>query len=173
MLSPLEIPLQARVLIVSTSADSCKGVTGLENFEGHQAATQSYRSNVGGATYVNQVQIPTVKVKPQPQTWIHMSTVGWAKKNGTLNIPSYSDGGPNDSETQNKIIEAIQEEQNRVYKQNQILLGKIRNPDSPVRKNYDMDQSDAGEIEESFYNFKQLEDDVIKYLIEKIVAMRE
>ena len=36
-----------------------------------------------------------------------------------------------------------------------------------------MDESDAGEIEESFYNFKQLEDDVIKYLIEKIVAMRE
>ena len=31
-------------------------------------------------------------------------------------MPSYSEAGPNDAGTQNKIIEAIQEEQNRVYK---------------------------------------------------------
>lgn len=36
-----------------------------------------------------------------------------------------------------------------------------------------MDESEEGEIEETFYNFRQLEDDVIKYICEKIVAMRE
>jgi|TARA_B110000305_G_C19445389_1_gene644506 hypothetical protein len=36
-----------------------------------------------------------------------------------------------------------------------------------------MDDSEEMETEEVFYNFRQLEDDVIKYLIEKIVAMRE
>ena len=62
---------------------------------------------VGGATYINQVTAPSVKVKPQPQTWVHMAQTKWAKNNNAANIPSYSDGGPNDSETQNKIIEAI------------------------------------------------------------------
>jgi hypothetical protein len=51
-----------------------------------------------------------------------MAQAKWCRQNNTTNIPSYSDGGPNDSETQNKIIEAIQEEQNRVYQQDQKLL---------------------------------------------------
>ena len=48
-----------------------------------------------------------------------MAQVNWTRANNTGNVASYSDGGPNDSETQTKIIESIQEEQNRVYKQDQ------------------------------------------------------
>lgn len=58
-------------------------------------------------------------MEAQPETWIHMAQVDWVRKNRTDQIPSYSDGGPNDSETQNKIIEAIQQEQNRVHEHNQ------------------------------------------------------
>jgi hypothetical protein len=94
---------------VVSKSDSFQGIAGLEHFEGYT------RSNVGGATFVNH-NVPSVKVKPQPQTWVHMAQVKWTRENNASNIPSYSDGGPNDSETQNKIIEAIQEEQNRVYK---------------------------------------------------------
>jgi hypothetical protein len=65
MSSPLEIPIDARILVVSKT-ENFVGITGLDQFEGHAAATQSYRSMVGGATYVNQVSAPTVKVKPQP-----------------------------------------------------------------------------------------------------------
>jgi hypothetical protein len=54
-----------------------------------------------------------------------MAQVKWTRENKAANIPSYSDGGPNDSETQNKIIEAIQEEQNRVYKQDKVLLNAL------------------------------------------------
>lgn len=60
---------------------------------------------------------PTIKVKPQPETWVHMAQVKWVRNNATDKIPSYSDGGPSDLETQSKIIEAIQEEQNRVHQQ--------------------------------------------------------
>jgi hypothetical protein len=52
MTSPLEIPIEARIIVVSKS-DTFRGITGLDQFEGHAAATQSYRSMVGGATYVN------------------------------------------------------------------------------------------------------------------------
>lgn len=117
MLSPLDLPIQARILVVSKT-DDFNGIRNLEKFEGI-ATTQSLRSNVGGATYVNQVQAPTVRVKPQPATWVHMAQVNWTRANNTGNVASYSDGGPNDSETQTKIIESIQEEQNRVYKQDQ------------------------------------------------------
>jgi hypothetical protein len=55
-----------------------------------------------------------------------MAQAKWCRQNQTTDIPSYSDGGPNDSETQNKIIEAIQEEQNRVYQQDLKLLKGIR-----------------------------------------------
>lgn len=98
MRSPLEIPIQSRIIVVSKS-DSFQGIEGLEHFEGYT------RSNVGGVTFVNHA--PSVRVKPQPQTWVHMAQVKWTRQNGASNIPSYSDGGPNDSETQNKIIEAI------------------------------------------------------------------
>ena len=57
-----------------------------------------------------------------------MAQVNWTRANNTGNVPSYSDGGPNDSETQTKIIESIQEEQNRVYKQDQQLLGSLGRP---------------------------------------------
>lgn len=58
-----------------------------------------------------------------------MAQAKWCRQNNTTDIPSYSDGGPNDSETQNKIIEAIQEEQNRVYQQDLQLLNQIRDPE--------------------------------------------
>jgi hypothetical protein len=44
-----------------------------------------------------------------------MAQVKWASQNKASTIASYSENGPNDSENQNKIIEAIQNEQNRVY----------------------------------------------------------
>jgi hypothetical protein len=36
-----------------------------------------------------------------------MAQVKWTRKNLTDGIPSYSEGGPNDIEVQNKIIDAI------------------------------------------------------------------
>lgn len=114
MKTPLQLPLQCRIMIVSKSEEFA-GLKGREHFESRPAAT---RQNVGGATYVN-AQRPTIKVKPQPETWVHMAQVKWVRNNTTDKIPSYSDGGPSDLETQSKIIEAIQEEQNRVHKQDQ------------------------------------------------------
>jgi len=116
-----------------------------------------------------------------------MAQVKWAKANATDKIPSYSDGGPNDSETQNKIIEAIQEEQNRVYKQDQRLLHQIRDEGTGAGSRSDLQQMDgdadreeedntarqAEEIDGEVYEYAQLEDDIIKYICEKIVAMRE
>ena len=71
MFSPLDLPIQARIMVVSKNDEFC-GISGLERFEGI-AAMQQLRQNIGGATYVNQVQVPTVRVKPQPQTWVHMA----------------------------------------------------------------------------------------------------
>ena len=104
MLSPLDIPIQARIIVVSKN-EEFYGVRNLEKFEG--APAQQMRQNIGGATFVNNVNVPTVKVKPQPQTWLHMAGVNWTRKNPTANVPSYSDGGPNETETQTKIIESI------------------------------------------------------------------
>lgn len=56
MRSPLDIPIQCRIIVVSKS-EEFQGVAGLENFDGFT------RSNVGGATFVNH-NVPTVKVKP-------------------------------------------------------------------------------------------------------------
>jgi len=112
MKTPMHLPLQCRIIVVSKTEEFA-GITGLEDFDSHATAT---RQNVGGATYVNATR-PTIKVKAQPETWVHMAQVKWVRNNATDKIPSYSDGGPNDSETQNKIIEAIQEEQNRVHLQ--------------------------------------------------------
>jgi len=50
MLSPLDLPIQARILVVSRGEEFC-GIRNLEKFEG--VPTQSLRENVGGATYVN------------------------------------------------------------------------------------------------------------------------
>ena len=57
-----------------------------------------------------------------------MAQVHWTQKNSTAKVASYSEGGPTDFETQNKIIESIQEEQNRVYRQDQHLLKSLANP---------------------------------------------
>lgn len=38
MSSPLDIPIEARILVVSKQ-DTFKGITGLDQFEGHAAAT--------------------------------------------------------------------------------------------------------------------------------------
>ena len=178
MLSPLDLPIQARILVVSRGEEFC-GIRNLEKFEG--VPTQSLRENVGGATYVNQVQAPSVRVKPQPQTWLHMAGVNWTRKNPTANVPSYSDGGPNDSETQTKIIESIQEEQNRVYKQDQQLLSCLTNPIAEVPGEHggrgqedSIADHDAGATPGAApYDYKELEDDIIKYICEKIIAMRE
>lgn len=109
-----------------------------------------------------------------------MAQVKWAKANATDKIPSYSDGGPNDSETQNKIIEAIQEEQNRVYKQDQLLLEQLKEGEDREEgdSQYSMDAGETASEKEKRppippYEYKQLEDDIIKYICEKIVAMRE
>jgi hypothetical protein len=56
-------------------------------------------------------------------------------------------------------MHAIQEEQLRVYAQDQGLL-----------KNFKCQDPESTECD---YKFKQLEADLIKYICEKIVAMRE
>lgn len=94
MKTPMDLPLQCRIMVVSKTEEFA-GLAGLEHFDSRGAAT---RQNVGGATYVN-TNRPTIKVKPQPETWVHMAQVKWARKNATDKIPSYSDGGPNDAET--------------------------------------------------------------------------
>ena len=74
------------------------------------------RTRAGGATYVSRA-IPEIKVKPQPETWVHMAQMNWAKNNPTDNYQTSYEGSAaaNDGETQTKIIEAIQAEQERVY----------------------------------------------------------
>ena len=51
MLSPLEVPIQARIIVVSKT-ENFEGLRNLEKFEGI-ATTQSLRSQVGAATFVN------------------------------------------------------------------------------------------------------------------------
>jgi len=111
-----------------------------------------------------------------------MAGVNWTRKNPTANVPSYSDGGPNDSETQTKIIESIQEEQNRVYRQDQQLLSCLGNaiPEVPGEQSLGgQDEAAATEHDAAStpdgdgYEYKELEDDIIKYICEKIIAMRE
>jgi hypothetical protein len=153
--SPFDLPLECRILLVSTS-EEFTGVTGLESFSS-SSVTQT-RANVGGATYVSSVQVPTIKVKPQPQTWVSMAQARWVAGNTTSKVASYSDAAT-DSEAQKKIMHAIQEEQLRVYAQDQGLLNNFKCQDP--------------ESTESSYKFKQLEADLIKYICEKIVAMRE
>ena len=98
-----------------------------------------------------------------------MAQVKWVRNNATDKIPSYSDGGPSDLETQSKIIEAIQEEQNRVHKQDQQLLRQLAESDAQKENDGDEDEDE----EEEEYEYKKLEDNIIKYICEKIVAMRE
>jgi len=74
-----------------------------------------------------------------------MAGVNWTRKNPVANVASYSDGGPNDGDTQTKIIESIQEEQNRVYKQDQQLLSVIGStPLSAIPESTPMDMHDNG-----------------------------
>jgi hypothetical protein len=68
----------------------------------------------------------------------------------------------------------MQGEQNRVYQQNQQLLQSLNNPQQPSQA--DVDSPFQGEQEistEPPYPYKQTEDEVIKYICKKIVAMRE
>lgn len=55
---------------------------------------------------------PEIKVKPQPETWVHMAQLKWAKQNGVDAAQvSYGNGEGTgahaDAETQDRIIEAI------------------------------------------------------------------
>ena len=103
MLSPLDLPIEARILVASTTTEF-KGLTGLENFESYNNLMRTNKSHVGAATFINQVNMPSVKVKPQPQTWVHMAQTKWCQQNATTNVASLNDAGANDVETQNKII---------------------------------------------------------------------
>ena len=64
MMSPLDLPNQARIIIVSTK-EEFSGIKGLEHFQSHSTAIRK-ATNVGGATFVSNVTVPTIKVKPQP-----------------------------------------------------------------------------------------------------------
>ena len=54
MRSPLDLPIQARVIVVSED-ESFKGITGLEHFDmgRYMQMMEENRINVGGATFVN------------------------------------------------------------------------------------------------------------------------
>ena len=90
VISPLELPNKARIIIASTS-HNFQGITGMEHFEGQMAAVRDTRTNVGGATYVNAVTMPTIRVKPQPSSWVHMATSKWTRMNETTAVPSYQE----------------------------------------------------------------------------------
>ena len=64
------------------------------------------------------------------------------------------------------VGEAIQEEQNRVHQQDQRLLEQLGkggdNQDEDVRQGADDVDADDGDEEE--YEYKKLEDDIIKYI---------
>ena len=57
-----------------------------------------------------------------------MATSKWTRMNETTQLPSYSEpaGQGHDAQSQNEIIEAIQEEQNRVYNQDLRLLQNLK-----------------------------------------------
>lgn len=148
------------------------------------------KTNVGGATFINQVALPTIKVKPQPSTWVHMAQAKWCRENETTNLPSYNEGSTFNIQAQEKVIEAIQEEQNRVYHQDQQLLKNLHHKVENVQTDQDNHNTNRSmqfdrqydSINESIkegsprkkeYRFKDVEDDIIKYICEKIVAMRE
>lgn len=63
MQSPLDLPNQTRVIIASTN-EEFSGMQGLEHFDMSRYAIKENRTNVGGATFVNQVNLPSIKVKP-------------------------------------------------------------------------------------------------------------
>ena len=71
MLSPLDLPVQTRIIVVSQD-ENFRGITGLEHFDSH-STVQRKATQVGGATFVSNVKAPSIKVKPQPQTWIQMT----------------------------------------------------------------------------------------------------
>lgn len=112
-----------------------------------------------------------------------MAQAKWCKNNQTTNIPSYNESvAANDQEAQNKIIEAIQLEQNRVYQQDLQLLKNINQGEDVssigdnsqlVGNSVNASPDENNRAQEEPYKMKQLEDDIIKYICEKIVAMRE
>lgn len=69
--SPLELPHGTRIIVVSRT-EKFEGLRSMDKFDVGNSIQQT-RANVGGATFVNQVSIPSVKVKPQPQTWVQMA----------------------------------------------------------------------------------------------------
>lgn len=99
MMSPLDLPIQTRVLVASTT-ENFKGISGLEHFDltRYASISKENRTNVGGATFVNTVTMPSIKVKPQPQTWVQMAQAKWCKNNTTTNIPSYNEQQANEQE---------------------------------------------------------------------------
>ena len=76
--TPLDMPIQSRILIISKD-EHFNPLSGLENFSG---ATFARATRLGGATYVSG-QAPEIKVKPQPETWVQMAQLKWAKSNVT------------------------------------------------------------------------------------------
>jgi hypothetical protein len=106
-----------------------------------------------------------------------MAQAKWCKNNTTTNIPSYNEQQAMEQEAQNKIIEAIQLEQDRVYKQDLRLLKGLSSQDgadvSSIGENSKINSYSLKDIHHEHYEMKQLEDDLIRYICEKIIAMRE
>jgi hypothetical protein len=169
--SPLDMPIQARILILSDT----EYYRELKNIDQFDLSRSLKRTRAGGATFVSKA-IPAVKVEPQPETWVHMAQMNWAKKNATDNYQTSYEGNAaqNDGETQTKIIAAIQEEQERVYQQDQRLMRKLHTPDEAPEEEEEVDPTLAwyDEAHGKYLN-QQLENDLIKYILQKIVAMRE
>jgi len=65
IVSPLDLPNQTRIIVASTN-ESFQGVSGLEHFDVSRyiPTQEENRTNVGAATFVNTVTLPSIKVKP-------------------------------------------------------------------------------------------------------------
>lgn len=72
MLSPLDLPIDTRIIVASENEEFI-GISGLEHFDQSLYTTtiKENRNTKGGITFVKREEIlPTIDVKPQPQTWV-------------------------------------------------------------------------------------------------------
>lgn len=94
---------------MASTNDTFRGISGLEHFAPTMYAQQMHvqKTSAGAATFINQVTMPSIKVKPQPSTWVHMAQAKWCRENETTNLPSYNEGSIFNIQAQEKVIEAI------------------------------------------------------------------
>jgi len=119
-------------------------------------------------------------IKPKPAFWVQAASHDWNKNNKPSLIPENPPtqiliGEPAKKAKENKagaeIVHAIRDEHRMIHNQNQELLQILKNSPSPQQ--YTRVENNNEEFIQDIYESFQLEQNIIDFIIEKIVAMIE